>query len=414
MYEKLTLPNGLRIVYENMPFVRSAAVGIWIGAGSRCEKRSEGGAAHFIEHMLFKGTSRRSAAELAGIMDGVGGQINAFTTRENTCFYARVLDSHLELAVDLLSEMFFESLLSDADADNERGVIAEEIDMYDDTPEDLVVERLLARCFPGALGRPVLGGVNSLQKLDGAALRHFMEREYRPERIVVSLCGSFSERHLRRIEGKFSNLQKRRGTALKESAYTPSVTAKRKVTEQNHFCLGWKGLPTGDEKRFAVQLMSTVLGGGMSSRLFQAVREKHGLCYSIGSFTAAFAETGFFGISTATGRETEYKALGLIAEELEKFRQDGATEAEVDRSRELMKASLVMAMESTSSRMNRLGGGELQIGRCLSVDEIIDRYDAVTREDVLAAARGILDPAFLSLSAVGRVADPGEYIRLMR
>ena len=413
MIEKNALPNGLRMVYERMPGVRSAAVGIWIGVGSRCEKYGEAGAAHFIEHMLFKDTERRTAAELAALMDGVGGQCNAFTTRENTCFYARVLDTHLTLAIDLLAEMFFEARFSEGDAENERGVIAEEIDMYDDTPEDLVVERLLLKCFPGALGRPVLGRKGSVQTLDGAALRGFKEREYRPDRVVVALCGSFEDGHLAQLTELFSRLPAGKGRKPAGSGYTPARVTKRKATEQNHVCLAWPCLPTGDDARFAAQLMSTILGGGMSSRLFQTVREQHGLCYSIGSFSAAFRETGLFGVSTATGRETEEKALGLIAQEVAKIREDGVTPAELDRARELMKSSLVMAMESTASRMNRLGGGELQLGCAMDTDEVLARYDAVTGEDVLAVTRRILAPQGLSFSAVGRVADAEKYLSLL-
>lgn len=410
MIEKQKLDNGLRLVYEAVPAVRSSAIGLWLGVGSRCEKSSEAGAAHFIEHMLFKGTGSHTASELADLMDSVGGQYNAFTTRENTCFYARVLDSHLDLAIELLSEMFFDSLFAASDVESERSVIAEEIGMYNDTPEDLVVERLLAKCFPGPLGRPVLGRVPSLMSLGSEELRRFKEREYRPERMVIALCGSFRERHLRQICERFGHMEKGPNARAPKARYVPAVSMKRKATEQNHFCIGWPGLAVGDEDRFAGQLMSTILGGGMSSRLFQTVRERYGLCYSIGSFTAGFAETGFFGITTAVGRESERRALALIAGELEKFRQDGVKPAELDRAREQVKASLFLALESTSARMNRLGGGELQIGRCMEEDEVAARFDAVTREDILRLARRVLDPAALSLSAVGRLSGEEEYL----
>ena len=413
MIEKITLPNGLRIVYEEMSGVRSAAVGIWIGVGSRLEKYGEAGAAHFIEHMLFKDTERRTAAELAALMDGVGGHCNAFTTRENTCFYTRVLDTHLTLAIDLLAEMFFEARFSESDITSESGVITEEIDMYDDTPEDLVMERLLLKAFPGSLGRPVLGRKGSVRALDGAALKGFMAREYRPDRVVVSLCGSFRPQHLEQLSALFSRLAAGKGSRAAKSAYAPAVVLKRKTTEQNHFCLAWSGLPLGDDERHAAQLMSTILGGGMSSRLFQTVREQHGLCYSIGSFSASFRETGLFGVSTATGRETEGKALALIAGEIVRIREEGVTPTELDRARELVKSSLVMSLESTSARMNRLGGSELQLGYCRETDDVLTRYDAVTREDVLAVTRRILEPGSLSLSAVGRLADAGVYWGLL-
>ncbi len=414
MYETMNLSNGVRLVAEHMPGVRTAAVGIWVGAGSRCERRGEYGSAHFIEHMLFKGTASHSAGELAELMDDIGGQCNAFTTRDSTCFYARALDNHLDRASDILAEMFFDSRFNPDDVDNERGVVLDEIDMYEDTPEDLVVERLTGKCFPGSLGRPVLGSAASLAQLTGGSLRAFMAREYRPERVVVSLCGSFTDANVLRLAERFSALPPSAPTRLRPAAYAPGVTARRKSTEQNHFCLGWPGLPVGSEERFTWQILSTVLGEGLSSRLFQTVREKYGLCYAIGSFTASYAETGLFGISTAVGPDTEARALSLIAGEVRRFREDGITPAELARARELCKSNLVMALESTSARMNRLGAAVLQLGRCLSADEVLARYDAVTADDVLSLSRRLLAPEGLSFSAVGRVAPAETYLALLR
>ncbi len=413
MYDIITLPNGLRVVCEPMPAVRSAAVGIWVGAGSRFEKTTEAGYAHFIEHMLFKGTASHSAGELAELMDAVGGQCNAFTTRETTCFYARALDSHLDAAADILEEMFFDSLFAPDDLASERSVVLEEIDMYEDTPEDLVVEQLMARCFPGPLGRPVLGRPTVLHKATGESLRAFMGREYRPERVVVSLSGSYTDAHVDRLCRRFERMPSVRPTAVRESAYAPAFVLRRKSTEQNHLCLAWPGLPVGSDERFTWQILSTVLGDGLSSRLFQTIREKYGLCYSIGSFTASYRETGLFGVSTAVGRDTEERALTLILQEVEKLRQDGISAAELDRARELIKANMVLGMESSAARMNRLGSAVLQMGRCLSVDEVIERYDAVTAEDVLSLARRLLDPAALSFSAVGHLPEEARYRDLL-
>ncbi|MBQ3276398.1 MAG: insulinase family protein [Oscillospiraceae bacterium] len=414
MVEIMTLPNGVRIACEPMSAVRSAAVGIWVGAGSRCERPGEEGSAHFIEHMLFKGTKSSSASELAGRMDAIGGQINAFTTRDTTCFYARVLDTHLDKASDILSEMFFDSLFREEDVLSERGVVLEEIDMYRDTPEDVVVEQLLAKVFPGALGRPVLGKVSSLETMTGASLRAFKEREYSPERIVVSLCGSFSDADVQRLADRFSVLPSSRPNPVRKSAYKSAVTARRRATEQNHFCLTWPGLPDGHPDRFAWQVMNTVLGGGMSSRLFQTIREKHGLCYSIGSFTSSFRETGLLAVSTAVNRDAEKKALALIRSEADRFRESGITPDELPCAREQLKSGIVLAMESTSARMNRLGSAILLMGRCLSVDEIIERYDAVTAEDVLRMARQTLTPEGLGFSALGRLGDTKEYLGILR
>ena len=409
MYEKLLLPNGVRIVFEPMSHVRSAAVGIWVGVGSRDEAAGENGSAHFIEHMLFKGTARYTAAELAAQMDGIGGQINAYTTRESTCFYARVLDSHLDTAIDLLCDMFFCSRFDQADVESERGVILEEISMYEDSPEDMVVERMMARSFPGALGRPVLGRSSTLRGMTGEGLRRFKELHYTPDRIVVALCGSFTDAHVERIRGWFQDMPCPRRRTMRPGRYTPSTVLKRKATEQNHLCLGFPGIPTGSDSRFALNLLSTILGGGMSSRLFQTVREKHGLCYSIYTFSASFADTGLFGVATALGREMEQRALQLIRDELCRITQEPVGREELDRAREQVKSSVVMALESTSARMNKLGGSELALGCCLDPDELIARYDAVTQEDLLVTARQLLDPERLSFSAVGRVDVPEAY-----
>ena len=413
MYEVITLPNKVRVAYEKMSGVRSASVGIWVGVGSRYEKAGEEGSAHFIEHMLFKGTSHSTAAELAGRMDAIGGQVNAFTSRDTTCFYAKVLDTHLDEATDMLCEMFFDSLFSESDVTNERGVVLEEIDMYRDTPEDLVIEQLMSKAFPGTLGKPVLGRAASLNRMTGETLKSFKNREYSPDRIVVSVCGSFTDANLQKICDCFSSLAPSHPGRCRKSAYTPAVTVKRKATEQNHFCLSFPGLADGDENRFAWQILSMALGGGMSSRLFQTVREKNGLCYSIGSFTSAYAETGMLAISTAVGRDSEKKALALIRQEIETFCQSGITDEELYRARELIKSGIILSLESSSSRMNRLGSGLLLLGKCLTDNEIIERYDAVTKEDVLALAQSSLAPEKMGFSAVGRLAPTEEYLTIL-
>ncbi|MBR6209399.1 MAG: insulinase family protein [Oscillospiraceae bacterium] len=414
MIDLLTLPNGVRLVSERVDSVRSAAVGIWVGAGSRCERAGEEGSAHFIEHMLFKGTKQSSAAELAWRMDAIGGQINAFTTRDTTCFYARVLDTHLDLASDILTEMFFDSLFREEDVMSERGVVLEEIDMYRDTPEDLVVEQLIRKAFPGPLGRPVLGRPATLLKMTGEELRAFKAREYSPDRIVISLCGSFSDWQLMRLAERFGGLSAPRPRAYKNGQYRAAVAVKKKSTEQNHFCLSWPGPSDKAEERFAWQVLSNILGGGMSSRLFQTVREKYGLCYSIGSFVTPFSDTGMFAIDTAVNRESERRALELIRREVERFRQEGITAQELDLTREQIKSNLVLALESTSARMNRMGSSILLRGRCDPIDEVIERYDAVSAEDVLSLARERLDPEDMGFSAVGRIAAADEYLSLLK
>lgn len=414
MYEQLTLPNGVRIMTEAIPTVRSAALGIWVGVGSRFEKASEGGAAHFIEHMVFKGTAKRSAAEIAEATDAIGGQINAYTTKEMTCFYARALDIHLEQALDILCDMVFASRFDENDVNTERGVILEEIGMYQDTPDDLCSERLFGAVYKGtSLGRPILGRPASLAKLTGAYLKDFQKAHYRGGDIVVSLAGSFSPADVEALKDRFADLPAGRTPAFKAVSYTPAITVKKKAIEQNHLMLAVPGLPYGSDERFTLQLLSSILGGGVSSRLFQQVRERQGLCYSIYTFGASHAETGLFAIYTALGKETERKALDTICRVVKEFAEQGPESVELERAREQSKANVLMGMESTQARMSHMGRSILQSGRVLSAEEIIASYDAVTREDVRRLAERMFDFSRASLSAVGRVGAAEEYQSLL-
>ena len=411
MVETITLNNGVRILTESMAGVRSASLGIWVGAGSRHETAAENGSAHFIEHMVFKGTNTRSAADIAQEMDAIGGQVNAFTTKENTCFYVRALDSHLTQAADVLCDMFFNSAFRQEDVETERGVILEEIGMYADNPEDVCAERLAAAVFKGSpLARPILGKPSTLEKMTGDTLRAWRDIHYRPDEIVVALAGSFSEHIVNDLIARFSTIAPRPRPKSKRAAYQSAITFKKKAIEQNHITLAFPGFPYGSTHRFALQLLSFILGGGMSSRLWQEVREKRGLCYSIYSYGAGHEETGMFGIYTALSREMEHQALDAIMTVVRDLVQNGVTDEELSRAREQSKASVLMGLESTQSRMSHLGRSTLLTGHVLTPDEIIASYDAVTREDVLTLARTIFDPAQAAVSAVGRVENE-EYYR---
>ncbi len=413
MYEKITLPNGARIVSDYMEGVRSAAVGIWVGCGSRFEGRNENGAAHFIEHMLFKGTKNHTASGLAEAMDSIGGQINACTTRESTCFYARVLDTHLDTAIDILSDMFFDSLFREEDFQGEMGVVLGEIGMYNDAPDDLAAERLLKKAFPGPLGRPILGTPASLGKGNAESLKSFKLGKYTAPNVIIALAGNFGDGHVGRVEKRFGQMEKGDVPKPKKAEYVPGLISKLKATEQEHICIGFPGIQTGRDERFALNMLSSMLGGGMSSRLFQSVRERSGLCYSIDSFGEAFAETGMFGVETAVSRDTAEKALRLIVREIRDFRDKGFSEAELQRAREQAKASLVMAQESTIARMNRLGFAELTTGNCLSTGELIERCDAVTAEDIKKLSARILDFDRSSFSSVGRASYADIYKKIL-
>lgn len=409
-----TLPNGVRLVTEHINTVRSAALGIWVGGGSREEGDSESGAAHFIEHMLFKGTAHRSAQDIARETDAIGGQMNAFTTKECTCFYGRVLDDHLPQALDILFDMVYHSSFTQEAVETERGVILEEIDMYEDTPDDLCAEKLAAQVFQGnPLARPILGAKETLAKMTGDFLRDYHRRHYEGHNTVVALAGSFSPEILDDLRRRFAVLPAGTPRPLTPAVYTPGFVATAKPIEQNHLTLAFPGLDYNSPRRFALQLLSSILGGGVSSRLFQQVREQQGLCYSVYSYGAGHADTGLFCIYTALNRETETKALATIRQVVDQLRQEGPTHEELSRAREQSKANVMMGLESTQSRMSHAGRSLLFSGEILTPEQIIAAYDAVTRADVISLAQDIFRWDQVSLSAVGQVRTAEEYHSLV-
>ena len=409
-----TLPNGVRLVTEHIQTVRSAALGIWVGGGSREEEGAESGAAHFIEHMLFKGTARRTAQDIARETDAIGGQMNAFTTKECTCFYGRVLDDHLPQALDILYDMVYHSSFTQEAVETERGVILEEIDMYEDTPDDLCAEKLAAQVFQGSpLARPILGAKETLEGMTGDFLRDYHRRHYEGHNTVVALAGSFSPAILDDLRQRFSRLPAGQPRPLVPAAYTPGFVATAKPIEQNHLTLAFPGLDYNSPRRFALQLLSSILGGGVSSRLFQTVREQQGLCYSIYSYGAGHADTGLFCLYTALNRDTEAKALATIRQVVDQLRQEGPTQEELTRAREQSKANVMMGLESTQSRMSHAGRSLLFSGEILTPEQIIAAYDAVTREDVIALAQDLFRWDQASLSAVGQVRTAEEYQSLI-
>ena len=409
-----TLPNGVRLVTEHINTVRSAALGIWVGGGSREEGDAESGAAHFIEHMLFKGTAHRSAQDIARETDAIGGQMNAFTTKECTCFYGRVLDDHLDQALDILFDMVYHSSFTQEAVETERGVIFEEIDMYEDTPDDLCAEKLAAQVFQGnPLARPILGAKDTLATMTGESLRDYHRRHYQGHNTVVALAGSFSPQILDDLRRRFAVLPAGAPRPLTPVVYTPGFVATAKPIEQNHLTLAFPGLDYNSPRRFALQLLSSILGGGVSSRLFQTVREQQGLCYSVYSYGAGHADTGLFCIYTALNRETETKALATIRQVVDQLRQEGPTDEELSRAREQSKANVMMALDSTQSRMGPAGRSLLFSGEILTPEQIIAAYDAVTRADVIALAQDLFRWDQASLSAVGQVRTAEEYRSLV-
>ncbi len=414
MYRTITLPNGARILTEYIPGARTAALGFFVGTGSRHERAAENGAAHFIEHMLFKGTDRRDAGQLAREMDAIGGQVNAFTTKEMTCYYARCLDSHLERCLDLLCDMLFHSRFAEQDVELERGVILEEIGMYEDTPEDLVSERLSAAVYKGtALGRPILGKASTLEKMSGQWLREYQRTHYAPGSIVVSLAGSFTPQVVEELKARLSAMEMTPVVREKNAAYRPALTVRRKAIEQNHLILAFPAMGYRDPRRYEMLMLNTILGGGVSSRLFQQLREQRGLCYSVYSYVADHAETGLMGIYTATGREQEAQALEAIRREVCDLAEHGPTQEELERTREQAKANVLMGLESVQARMSHLGTSALMYGQVREADQILAEYDRVTREQLRTLAGEIFTFDRASLSAVGRTEQAEEYTKML-
>ena len=390
--------SGMRLVTERMPWVRSVSLGIWVTAGSRDEQPRIAGASHFLEHLLFKGTKTRTARDIAEAFDVVGGDLNAFTAKEHTAFYARVLDRDLPMAVEHLCDMIQHSLIRAADLDAERTVILEELNMHEDAPDELVHDLFMERLWPGEpLGRPVLGTVETISSMSRDQVRRFWRRHYVPGNFVVAAAGNLEHENLEGMVSSFldtANQGEARGTIVQAEGEPPKPTGgahiRHRKTEQAHICLGTAGLARNDPRRFAMGVVNDAIGGGMSSRLFQEIREKRGLVYSVFSYHSMFAQTGAFVIYAGTAPSRAHEVLGLITKELESVAEKGVTDEELDRARSHMKGSMVLSLEETSARMSRLAKSEIAHGEVIGLDEILERIDAVTAEDARGVAEEVL------------------------
>lgn len=381
---KYQLRNGLRVMIEQIPTCRSVSFGIWVRTGSRNETPEDNGISHFIEHMLFKGTDRHSAKEIADRFDGIGGNVNAFTSKEYTCYYAKVLDQHLPIAVDVLADMFFESQLADTELAKEKNVILEEIAMYDDTPDDTVHD-LASRAAYGdhPLAYSILGTAERLSAMGSQDLRRYMSNRYRIENTVVSIAGNVGEEVLDLIEKHFGRFDVRGSDpVLEPPAFRADSLFHRKKTEQNHLCLTFPGCSIADPNLYAMILLNNTIGGGMSSRLFQEIREKRGLAYSVYSYHTSYADDGLFTVYAGTAPKQTKDVYDLSMELLQEIAGKGMSEAELSRGKEQLKGNLILSLESTSSRMNRLGKNELMLGRHYTLDEMLERIDQVSMDDI--------------------------------
>ncbi|MFC5588380.1 M16 family metallopeptidase [Sporosarcina soli] len=411
MVEKYVCPNGVRIVHEKMPHVRSVAIGVWVGAGSLDERESESGIAHFIEHMLFKGTATRNARAIAEEFDRIGGEANAFTSKEMTCFYTTVLGHHAPRALSVLADMFFNSLFDEQEIEKEKSIILDELAAVEDTPDDDVDERLWRTMYPDhAIGRSVLGNENTITAFDRDAIQAFMDRMYTPDRLVISIAGNYDERLLKLIEVQFGSF--RRGgedksqTSLPSAVFHSGTTMKAKDIEQAHVCLGYPGLSIKDERLHDLILLDSIIGGTMSSRLFQEVREERGLAYSVYSYYSSYLSTGNFMIYGGTSPENMRKLSETIDGVIQSILTEGITENELHNAKEQLKGGFLLGLESSESRMHRNGKNELILQEHKSMDEVVALIDDVKARDVYRMANELLTKErALSIIAPARVLE---------
>lgn len=406
MYRKLVLDNGMRVVTERIPTLKSVTVGIWVNAGSRDEQPAQAGYSHFIEHMFFKGTRSRSASEISREIDGLGGEMNAFTTRETTTFYVKVLDQQLQQALELLADLFHHSCFDSKEVEKEKQVVLEEIRMVQDDPEDLVQElhtgQVLGR---HPLGRSILGREDTIQSLRRPDLLGYIDAHYDPSQIVIAIAGSFDQATVERLVQRYFGKRKQVNGSLKSPRRPPDVRggilAKKKQLEQVHLCLGLKGVAAGHRDRYAVYALNSVLGGSMSSRLFQEVREKRGLAYSIYSFLSGYSDVGTITVYAATRPKEVERVVDLVCREITRMYKHGIDRKELERAKNQMKGGLMLSLESSHSRMSKLAKDELIYGRRTSLEEMLAHIDRVTSEQVSTVGRQLFVLDHLAITALG-------------
>jgi predicted Zn-dependent peptidase len=395
IYHKSVLDNGIRVVTERIPYVRSVSLGMWLTVGSRDEDAGNNGISHFIEHMLFKGTATRSAADIAESLESVGGHLNAFTSKELTCYYAHILDEHLPLAVDVLSDIILNSVFDDEEVEKERLVILEELSSIEETPEELIHEHFMADLFPGnPLGFSIIGNRQTITSFDRTSALTYLSKHYLGQRLVVAATGNVDHCALvNQIEACFPSGSTDSNRSL---AKPVSASMVENIIEngaiQAHVCLGTHAYPYANDKKFPLLVLNTLLGAGMSSRLFQTVREKHGLAYSIYSFIEFLEDTGLIGIYAGTDKAKIDDAVELIVSELKTLSTGEISDKELERTKSQLKGNLMLGLESTASRMNRLAKMEIYLNAYFTLDSTIEGIDRVTSPDVLAVASELFQP----------------------
>ncbi|MEY5144828.1 MAG: hypothetical protein RL745_195 [Actinomycetota bacterium] len=393
---RTVLPSGLRIITESVPSMRSVTFGVWVGVGSRHETGAQAGSAHYLEHLLFKGTATRSALDISSAIDAVGGEMNAFTSKEHTCFYARVLDTDLPLATDIISDIITSATLRSADVDAERSVVLEEIGMRDDDPGDVAHEQMFASMYGDAhpMGRSILGTRNTIESITPAAIRSFYKKHYVPSQLVVAAAGNVEHaavvKQVRNaFEGAFANTSAPAHRPIKTRLHSGDRIDLVRPTEQANIIMGFPGLTRNDETRWVLAVLNSVLGGGMSSRLFHEVREQRGLVYSVYSFISSFSDSGLVGVYAGTTPTRTDAVLEVVTQVLADVAARGISEDELARGKGQVRGSTVLSLEDNFSRMSRVGKSELTGRPVLSLSEMVRRIDAVTTAQIQDMAQRI-------------------------
>lgn len=399
------LESKAKLVVEEIPYLRSAAIGVYIRVGSRNENAKIAGASHFIEHMLFKGTEKRSAREIAESFEAIGGQLNAFTSKEYTCVYARTLDENIYMAIDILFDMLFNSQFLLRDVSTEKGVVIEEINMYEDTPDDLIHDVFARSLWEGhPMGSPILGTLESVSNFSPEEIYDFYKSRYVPANMVISVAGNVDGSRIKDVIDKYLEKQKKEESEWSNSRPSGNksfIKLVEKDTEQIQICLGVPGISFHDQRRYTQNVMNSILGGGMSSRLFQTIREENGLAYSIYSYPSNYSDTGSYSIHIGTGPAKISKFFEVLYKELNSFVSEGVNKEEVSRTQQLIKSSIYMSLESVMNRMSRMGKSLLMYDKVKPIEEVIDRVLAIDPEMVMEFSSDILKNEIISLAAIG-------------
>ncbi len=398
--QKTTLQNGLTIVSENIDSVKSITIGIWVKTGSRHEPEEQAGITHFLEHMLFKGTKNRSSYDIAMSMESVGGYLNAFTSTEYTCYYARCLDTKLDRAMDVLSDMVRNSVFPEEELFKEKKVVLEELKMYKDSPDDVIFEEFGSQVFDKhPIGRPVIGYEETISSFERQNLFNYIENRYKPDNLLIAVAGNVDHRKVVKLAEEKLDIDVNGETDTPGqplTSYEPTNKVITKPIEQTHMIIGRRGLDYDHEDKYLLLLANTVLGGGMSSRLHQNIREQYGYCYSIGSFNQTYTDSGLFGVYIGTDRGYVDHVRRLIFEEFERLQSENIPEKELQEAKANLKGKLLLSMESTSNRMNRLAKSQIYFNRHITLDELVEKIDEVTAEDVKAFSESFFEKGHYS------------------